>query len=117
HLPWVPPSPRFLQPLRHEHACFEHPLHIPHEAFVLNLTFRTLFSRSMMVFEECPLAKRGMVLSHPTSARRFAPAGHHHTDGEAHEPARGYSRGAASPRRNSFSLSVYPTRRCQPGDC
>ena len=29
-------------------------------------TFRTLFSRSMIVFEECALAKRGMVLSHPT---------------------------------------------------
>src|ERR687888_1024435 len=28
----------------------------------VELTFRTLFSRSMMVFEECSLAKRGMVL-------------------------------------------------------
>ena len=32
------------------------------------LTFRTLFSRSMMVFEACSLAKRSMVLSHPTRA-------------------------------------------------
>jgi hypothetical protein len=35
---------------------------------VVQLTFRTLFSRSMIVFEECALAKRGMVLSHPTRA-------------------------------------------------
>jgi hypothetical protein len=34
----------------------------------IKLTFRTLFSRSMMVFKECSLAKRGMVLSHPTRA-------------------------------------------------
>ena len=31
-------------------------------AMLQQLTFRTLFSGSMMVFEECFLAKRGMVL-------------------------------------------------------
>jgi hypothetical protein len=30
--------------------------------FSLKLTFRTLFSGSIMVFEECSLAKRGLVL-------------------------------------------------------
>ena len=40
----------------------------PKGSFLLDLTFRTLFSRSMIVFEECALAKRGMVLSHPTRA-------------------------------------------------
>ena len=29
---------------------------------IFNLTFRTLCSGSMMIFEECALAKRGMVL-------------------------------------------------------
>ena len=38
------------------------------------LTFRTLFSRSMMVFEECSLAKRGLILSHYVRAWLFAPA-------------------------------------------
>src|SRR5262252_5090767 len=44
------------------------------KTYALQLTFRTLFSRSMIVFEECSLAKRSMVLSHPTRAWRFAPA-------------------------------------------
>ena len=39
-----------------------------HVYWVVHLTFRTLFSSSMMVFEECSLAKRSMVLSHPTRA-------------------------------------------------
>ena len=41
-------------------------LSVAHQA--VKLTFRTLFSRSMMVFEACSLAKRSMVLSHPTRA-------------------------------------------------
>ena len=62
----------------------------------IDLTFRTLFARSMMVFEECSSLETAgtVVLSHPHQSTTLGSAPCHHTDGEPHEPAlSGYSRG------------------------